>query len=176
MNFLFVCTGNSCRSPIAEYYFKQLCKQNNLPEVTTASAGTKAEEGREAPELSVQLFKLLGLDISSHRSTPLSAELVENADAIIAMGHDHVDHILNNYPAAADKTRTLMSLLDSEIDVNDPHNGDLNDFEATFLSMMPALAELGDRVIRSKQENLRLNQIANDLESQEEIDEDLEEL
>ena len=168
MNILFLCTGNSCRSPLAEYYFQQLCRQNKLNEVISSSAGTKAEEGREAPELSVELFKLLDLDISAHRSQPLCADIIEETDAIIAMGKDHVEFIKENYPEMADKTQTLLSFVDSDDDVTDPHNGTLDDYEKTFLTMMPALSAVADRLLRCKeQEALKLLQEMEVFETEE---------
>ena len=83
MNIIFVCTGNTCRSPMAEYYLKS----KNLEGVNVISRGFSGGEG--ANPKSVAVMKEVGIDISAHISRCISAEEIKNADAVICMTESH---------------------------------------------------------------------------------------
>jgi len=124
---LFVCTGNVCRSPMAEGLFRHAVKGRG--DYRVFSAGVGASEGLPPSEHAVRALKELGIDISQQRSRMLSAELVRQADYIFGMTHSHVDAILLLYPQAAEKTfllREFDETLDSfENDIPDPIGGSL---------------------------------------------------
>lgn len=90
MKVLFVCTGNTCRSPLAEATARKLAAEKGLKAVTFASAGTGAYGGAAASEGAVLVALERGLDLSSHQSRPLSPELVEESDLILCMSEHHV--------------------------------------------------------------------------------------
>ena len=119
---LFVCTGNVCRSPMAEGLFRHLV--NNPEQYRVLSAGIGAMARQPASEYAVQAMREIGVDISGHRSRPLTAELVQQADYILAMTSDHVERILLLYPQAAEKTFVLgefdETLEPYERDIADP--------------------------------------------------------
>jgi glycine hydroxymethyltransferase len=123
--FLFVCTGNICRSPMAEGLFRNATSGRN--DYRAISAGLGAAEGQPPSGHSVQAMRELGLDISRQRSQMLTAELVKNADYILGMTHSHVDTITLLYPQAAEKTfllREFDETLDPyEKDISDPIGG-----------------------------------------------------
>src|SRR5690349_14609977 len=122
---LFVCTGNICRSPMAEGLFRHAVKGRGDYEVL--SAGVGAVEGLPPSEHAVRALRELGIDISRQRSRMLSADLVHRADYIFGMTHSHVDAIMLLYPQAAEKTfllREFDETLDSfENDIPDPIGG-----------------------------------------------------
>lgn len=128
---LFVCTGNICRSPMAEGLFRHAVKGRGEYEVF--SAGVGAIDGLPASEYAVRACRELGLDISRHRSRMLTAELVRKADYIFGMTHSHVDAIMLLYPQAAEKTfllREFDDTLDSfENDISDPIGGSLEVYQ-----------------------------------------------
>ena len=150
MNILFVCSGNSCRSPMAATYFNHLCKQNKIEGALAVSAGISAEAGASAPEAAVQLMSGLGVDMSTHIARELSAEMIESCEAVFCMEKKHLAHITKEFPAVKEKARMLLSLVDSKLGVEDPFGGDDEMYQQCFLGMLPALAELADRLIRSK--------------------------
>ena len=83
MNIIFVCTGNTCRSPMAEYYLKS----KNLDGVNVISRGFSGGEG--ANPKSVAVMGEVGIDISAHISRCITAEEIKNADAVICMTESH---------------------------------------------------------------------------------------
>src|SRR5262245_4123295 len=99
---LFVCTGNVCRSPMAEGIFRKTVEKRGNYRVV--SAGLGAMEGQPPSPYAVQAVKELGIDISMQRSRMLTADLVEEADYIFGMTHNHVDTVVVLHPAAAEKT------------------------------------------------------------------------
>jgi len=87
---LFVCSGNTCRSPLAERLALRQAEERGLEKVEVRSAGTFAGRGAPASSGAVLAARRKGLDLSGHRSTPLGPELVEWADLILAMTHAHL--------------------------------------------------------------------------------------
>lgn len=85
MNILFVCSGNTCRSPMAEGYLKSL----NLKDVKVSSAGLQVGPFGAVSENSVTAMKEIGIDISSHTPRPITREIIENSDKIICMTATH---------------------------------------------------------------------------------------
>ena len=129
---LFVCTGNICRSPMAEGLFRHVTRGRN--EFRVMSAGVGAVEGLPPSEHAVRALRELGIDISKQRSRMLTPEIVDEADYIFGMTHSHVDTILILYPQAAEKTfllREFDETLDAyENDICDPIGGSLETYRA----------------------------------------------
>ena len=102
---LFVCTGNICRSPIAEGFFRRLL--GNRKDIEVVSAGVHAVRGQPPSLYAVQVCAEEGADISSLRSQPVTAALVGRATHIFAMTGAHVETIQTLFPRSADKTFLL---------------------------------------------------------------------
>ncbi len=104
-HILAVCTGNICRSPLAEYLLKH--RLAAYPEWTVSSAGVFAGEGQPASQESVDVLAEQGIDASGHRSRMLTLELVNEADYILVMTESHRSTILAQWPNAADKVHLI---------------------------------------------------------------------
>jgi len=102
---LFVCTGNICRSPIAEGLFRQLV--GNRKDIEVSSAGVHAVRGQPPSLYAVQVCETSGVDISNLRSQPLTTSLVERATHIFAMTGAHLETIQLLFPQGADKSYLL---------------------------------------------------------------------
>jgi protein-tyrosine phosphatase len=131
---LFVCTGNTCRSPMSEAMCRKLlaerigCKTDELEErgVIVMSAGLSAYMGaRPSPE-AVEVMQKMGVDLSQHASQPLTAQLIRNADVIWTMTRSHRQAILAQWPEAA--KRCEMLCMDMR-DVPDPIGGPVELYE-----------------------------------------------
>jgi len=127
---LFVCSGNTCRSPMAEAIARDvLAKRLGVSEmelenrgINVMSAGSFAMPGARATPQGVEALKDLGIDLTRHRSRPLSVELVHQADAIFVMGRGHAQAVLSLVPSAADK----VQMLNPEGDIEDPIGADVS--------------------------------------------------
>jgi RpiB/LacA/LacB family sugar-phosphate isomerase len=121
---LFICTGNICRSPMAEGLFRHAAKGLSFEAM---SAGVGAMDGMAPSTNAVRAMRELGVDIGHQRSSALTGEMVAKADYIFGMTHHHVDAVLMMYPQAAEKTFLLRefddSLSDWEKDIADPIHG-----------------------------------------------------
>ena len=104
---MFVCTGNVCRSPMAEYLLRDRLGPEADWEV--CSAGTSAGHGMQASDSAVETLREKGLDLSPHRSRPLSRELVDAASLIVVMTAGHRDFIAATFPGAMEKVFLLRS-------------------------------------------------------------------
>lgn len=104
---LFICSGNSCRSPIAEGLMKSKMPEDLKDRVTVESAGTLGLTGNPATEFAVQVAAARGADIAAHRSQALTEELAKSADIIFAMAYEHKAYIDQHFPQLRENTFLL---------------------------------------------------------------------
>ncbi len=122
---LLVCTGNSCRSAMAAGLLKKLLKGKGDYQVATA--GTAAIKGMPATPEAIQVMSEEDIDISEHRSSPLSDEMIAGADLILVMERRHQEHILARKPSAGNKVHLL-----SESDIIDPIGRSLDFYRKVY--------------------------------------------
>jgi len=104
---LFVCTGNTCRSIMAEALFNHMVKNEGLEDVRAASAGLAAIEGDKATPQAIEVMKQRGIDLAHHRARRVEASLIEQADLILTMTEKHSLYLVSLYPQAAGKIHVL---------------------------------------------------------------------
>ncbi len=146
-NVLLVCTGNICRSPLAEALLERALQDRAIAEVTVTSAGTGAWDGAPASEGAYLVGLERGLDLSGHRARLLTRELVEQADLILTMARHHrarVDElggegrvfVLGEYAGREG----------NEAEVSDPSGGDLDVYRDTCAELEALVAAVVERL------------------------------
>jgi len=150
IRILFVCTGNTCRSPLAEVLARDELERRKWAHVEVRSAGVAAGFGGGASEGSLRAADRHGLDLSGHVSSPLSEEAVEWADLILTMSRGHLA-ALQTLPSAAAKSALISSFAegggdDGGEDVSDPFGQSEDAYEQTFLDLRELVRRVLDRL------------------------------
>lgn len=151
ISILLVCTGNTCRSPMAEgLLLREWGRHAGLPPLETASAGLAAADGEKASRYARAVMREAGDDLESHRSVLLSGELVGRASLILVMSRSHRAQLLRLFPAAAAKTYLFKEFagIEGDPDVADPYGGAVEDYRRVYMELRAGIAGIIDKFER----------------------------
>jgi protein-tyrosine phosphatase len=147
---LFLCTGDTCRGPMAQGYMKEVLNQKGIKNIEVRTAGVMTIAGLiPTPEAS-QVMKNAEVDIANHRSTPLTPELIRRSDLILGMTPFHVQFAVRMAEDAKGKTYLLKEFAASDMknyQITDPMGATLEVYKRVYREMKLAI----DKMIEQKE-------------------------
>jgi protein-tyrosine-phosphatase len=146
MNLLFVCSGNTCRSALAEALARKIAARRGIADLNVSSAGTNAWDNSPATDEALLVGMERGLDLTGHRARKLTPAIVAEADLIFVMTPGHLEpvkqmggrgkaHVIDEYASGA-----------TDQGISDPFGGDLERYRQTADSLEEELEKLFDRL------------------------------
>lgn len=151
---LFVCTGNTCRSPMAEVIAQEIhSKTAHLPRVIFTSAGLSAIDGDSASDHAKETMAEMGLSLEEHKARMLQEEWLQNSDLVLTMTNQQRSLLLSRFPGYAAKTFVLNRYIGAEpIDIPDPFGQPLDIYHHTAILLKDSLTGLMHKLATLLQE------------------------
>ncbi len=155
-NILVVCTGNTCRSPMAEVLLRHKIKQSELTEeINVCSVGIYATGYSPASNLAQLTMKSQGMDLSCHTSRQVTKQLLQAAQLILTMTAAQKQALLQFDPTQSDKIFTLCEFVGQAGDVADPFGGDLDIYQDCALQISNLIDMAWKKIVALEQDKYK---------------------
>lgn len=145
---VFLCTGNTCRGPMAQGYMRHAMNERGVKNIEVKTAGVMTIPGLIPTPEATQVMKNADVDITGHRSTPLTPEMIRKADLILGMTPFHVQYALRMSDDAKDKTYLLKEFAESDVknyQITDPMGATLEVYKRVYREMKLAIDKMLDQ-------------------------------
>lgn len=145
MKIMFICTGNICRSAMAEGYLKKRAQEENI-DVEVCSSGIYAEDGAEASYLAKEVMSEYGVVLNSHRATNTKGSNINDMDVILCATSPHKQILLQMYPNLVQKIYTIKEYAYGEDeknkDISDPWGYDITVYRHCASELVDAIEKI----------------------------------
>jgi protein-tyrosine phosphatase len=144
---LFVCTGNICRSPMAEVLLRARAERDGRADtLRVESAGTWGMDGQPAAPLAREVMGTRGLALDDHIARTVDADMLADASVIIVMTRSHRDALAAEFPGVRSKLHLMSELAGLEYDISDPYGGPVEGYETCAANLDKLLASGYERL------------------------------
>lgn len=140
MKLLFICTGNTCRSPMAEEIMREIAKRRRI-KIEIDSAGVLSTPGTPITDLAIKVLSDMGIEVTHLTSKLVSNEMIEQSDLILVMSEKH-KQFFNQFNS--DKIHTIGEFIGTDEEIKDPYGGDLSVYQDTAFQLYSALEKVMD--------------------------------
>ena len=163
LKVLFVCTGNTCRSPMAEGILKKMLEDKRVGNLQVTSAGTHGLPNAPASLFAMQVAGQRGIDLSKHHSRRLTPEMVKQADLILAMSPEHLEYINRIEGAVGHKAYLLKVFHQADpasnkapqggvLSIEDPIGGSPEDYQRSFREIEEEMKRILPKILKFAEE------------------------
>jgi len=140
MKLAFVCTGNICRSPMAEYMLKDRMSEDEQENVTVTSAGVAASPGRPPSQPAVSVLKEIGItDIAMHSARPVRELELDHGDYLLTMTRTHLSRLPNRFRERDVRISTLKGFVGNQGSISDPFGAPVDRYREVREELDPLL-------------------------------------
>ena len=154
-NILFVCAGNICRSPMAEWQLKALLREKPITGMQVGSAGLIALPGNSASFNAVRVAKENSISLVEHKARPITAELIDNADLVLVMESHQGHELIADHPQASEKILLLRYFArygSRERGISDPYGRNLEAYRFCFEDIKECVESLHEWLLEARKE------------------------
>ena len=155
-NILFVCAGNICRSPMAEWQLKALLWENPITGMQVGSAGLIALPGNSASFNAVRVAKENSISLEEHKARLITTELIDNADLVLVMESHQGHELITDHPQASEKILLLRHFArygSRERGISDPYGRNLEAYRFCFEDIKECVESLYEWLVEANQPN-----------------------
>ncbi len=143
---VFVCTGNTCRSSMAEALFRKMLQDlGKQDEIQVESYGIAAVEGQPASEYARKVMEMEGIDLKGHKARQFREEVLD-ADLILTMTQSHKDYIVNRFPKAKGKVFLLGEFVGDYSEISDPFGQGIEVYEKVAKELKEKMSKILERL------------------------------